>query len=147
MLERLEEIRENIFRYLEARIELFTLETRGKIEDGATKAIHGIILGFLATITLIFLFSLLAAWLNYVLDSRYLGFLIVASFFLVLTIIWAVAKNFWINMIREIAYSAIKKQQETKQKERAEAVEELMDKTRNTLNESGRYINENRPNA
>jgi len=46
MLERLEEIRENIFRYIEARIELFTLETRGKVEDGAIKAIHGVILGF-----------------------------------------------------------------------------------------------------
>jgi len=74
----------------------------------------GLYLVFLATITLIFLFSLLAAWLNYVLDSRYLGFLIVASFFLVLTIVWVVAKNFWINTIREIAYNTIKKQQENK---------------------------------
>lgn len=133
MLERLEEIRENIFRYLEARIELFTLETRGKIEDGAVRAIHGIVLGFLATITLIFLFSLLAAWLNYVTDSRYMGFLIVAGFFLVLTLFWVVAKRFWINMIREMAYSTIKKQQESKAKERSEAVEELMNETRKTI--------------
>lgn len=144
MLERLEEIRENIFRYLEARIELFTLETRGKVEDRAVKAIHGLVLGFLATITLIFLFSLLAAWLNYVLDSRYMGFLIVAGFFLVLTIIWAVAKRFWLNMIREMAYSTIKKQQEIKEKERADAVEELMNQTRNVIKERGLYTDQGR---
>lgn len=144
MLERLEEIRENIFRYLEARIELFTLETRGKVEDGVVKAIHGVVLGFLATITLIFLFSLLAAWLNYVLDSRYMGFLIVAGFFLGLTIVWAVGKRFWLNMIREMAYSTIKKQQESKEKARAEAVEELMNQTRNIIHERGLYTNQGR---
>lgn len=61
MLEHLEEIRENIFRYLEARIELFTLESRGKIEEGVVVGIHGIILALLSTMTLIFLFILLAA--------------------------------------------------------------------------------------
>ena len=47
MLERLEEIRENIFRYLEARIELFTLETRGKLEEGVVVGVHGIVLALL----------------------------------------------------------------------------------------------------
>lgn len=144
MLERLEEIRENIFRYLEARIELFTLETRGKVEDGVVRAIHGVVLGFLATITLIFLFSLLAAWLNYILDSRYMGFLIVAGFFLVLTLIWAVAKRFWVNMIREMAYSTIKKQQESKEKERAETVEELMNQTRKSISGNDIYSEQGR---
>ena len=61
MLERLDELRENIFRYLEARIELFTLETRGKVEEGVVQAVHAIVLALLSTMTLIFLFSLLAA--------------------------------------------------------------------------------------
>ena len=140
MLERLEEIRENIFRYIEARIELFTLETRGKVEEGAITAVHGVILGFLATITTIFLFSLLAAYLNEVTDSRYLGFLIVAGFFLLLTVIWAVSKPSMINIIRKIAYKAMKESQEKKADDKSQAVQDLMNQTTNSLNESGQYL-------
>jgi predicted membrane protein len=140
MLERLEEIRENIFRYLEARIELFTLETRGKVEEGVVVGIHGIVLALLATMTTIFIFSLLAAYLNEVTDSRYLGFLIVAGFFLIMTIIWMAAKEFFKSKIRVAAYSAIKKSQEKKNEEKSEAVQELMAQTRSTLNENGRYV-------
>ncbi|GAB3500287.1 hypothetical protein GCM10027341_25280 [Spirosoma knui] len=140
MLERLEEIRENIFRYLEARIELFTLETRGKVEEGVVVGIHGVVLALLATMTTIFIFSLLAAYLNEVTDSRYLGFLIVAGFFLVMTLIWVAGKDFFKSKIRVAAYNAIKKSQEKKKDEKSEAVQELMAQTRTSLNESGRYV-------
>jgi len=136
MLERFEEIRENIFRYLEARIELFTLETRGKIEEGVVVGIHGIILALLVTMTTIFLFGLLAAYLNYVFDSLYLGFLIVAGFFLLLTLIWLLAKDFVKSKIRVVAYSALKKSQEKKKVQKQDAVEELMAQTRSTLGAS-----------
>jgi len=136
MLERFEEIRENIFRYLEARIELFTLETRGKIEEGVVVGVHGIILALLGTMTIIFLFSLLAAYLNFVLDSRYLGFLIVAGFFLLLTLIWLLAKDFFKAKIKVVAYSALKKSQEKKKEQKHDAVEELMAQTRSTLGAS-----------
>ncbi|MVM39733.1 phage holin family protein [Spirosoma sp. HMF3257] len=133
MLEHLEEIRENIFRYLEARIELFTLESRGKIEEGVVVGIHGIILALLSTMTLIFLFILLAAYLNQLTDSKYLGFLIVAGFFLLLTVFWMAAKDFFKSKIRVAAYSAMKKSQEKKNEEKTEAVEELMAQTRSSL--------------
>ncbi|MGA0556971.1 phage holin family protein [Larkinella sp. VNQ87] len=136
MLEKLEEIRESIFKFLEARIELFKLETRSQVENIALKAVHGIVLGFLATITTIFLFSLLAAYLNELLDSRYLGFLIVAGFFLLLTLIWALAKGSVENMLRKMTYNMLKNQQEKKAEERAEAIQELMNETRKSLNES-----------
>lgn len=135
MLEHLEEIRENIFRYMEARIELFTLETRAKLEEGVVVGIHGIVLALLATMTTIFLFSLLAAYLNEVTDSRYVGFLIVAGFFLLLTVIWFAAKDFVKTKIRVAAYSAIKKSQEKKKEEKSDAVEELMAQTRTTMNQ------------
>ncbi len=136
MLERIEEIRENIFRYLEARIELFTLESRGKLEEGVVVAVHSIVLALLATMTTIFLFSLLAAYLNEVTDSRYLGFLIVAGFFLLLSIIWIAGKDFFISKIRVAAYSALKKSQEKKVDEKSNAVEELMAQTRSTTSSS-----------
>ncbi|MFD2573705.1 phage holin family protein [Spirosoma soli] len=145
MLERLEEIRENIFRYLEARIELFTLETRGKLEEGVVVGVHGIVLALLGTMTTIFIFSLLAAYLNEVTDSRYLGFLIVAGFFLLLTVIWLAAKDFFKSKIRVAAYSAIKKSQEKKVEEKSQAVEELMAKTRSTMTENGRYVEQGQP--
>ena len=133
MLERLEEIRENIFRYLEARIELFTLESRGKIEEGVVVGVHSIVLALLATMTTLFLFILLAAYLNQVTDSKYLGFLIVAGFFLILTLIWLAAKDFFKSKIRVAAYSAIKKSQEKKVDEKSEAVQELMAQTRSSM--------------
>ncbi|GAB3329890.1 hypothetical protein GCM10027299_33940 [Larkinella ripae] len=141
MLEKLEEIRESIFKYLEARIELFKLETRSQVENVALNAVHGVVLGFLATITTIFLFSLLAAYLNEVLDSRYLGFLIVAGFFLLLTIIWALAKGPVEGMLRKMTYKILKNQQEKKAEDRAEAIQDLMDQTRESLNESGSMKN------
>lgn len=143
MLERLEEIRENIFRYLEARIELFTLETRGKLEEGVVVGVHGIVLALLGTMTTIFLFSLLAAYLNEVTESRYMGFLIVAGFFLLLTIIWIAAKDFFKAKIRAVAYNTIKKSQEKKVEEKSEAVEELMAQTRTTINETAQRATSN----
>ncbi|MVM32252.1 phage holin family protein [Spirosoma sp. HMF4905] len=139
MLEHLEEIRENIFRYLEARIELFTLESRGKIEEGVVVGIHGIVLALLSTMTLIFLFILLAAYLNQLLDSKYLGFLIVAGFFLLVTLLWLAAKDFFKAKIRIAAYSAMKKSQEKKSEEKTEAIEELMAQTRSSLNDRGGF--------
>lgn len=140
MLEHLEEIRENIFRYLEARIELFTLEIRGKIEEGVVVGVHGIILALLSAMTLIFLFSLLAAYLNEVTDSRYLGFLIVAAFFLVITLSWLAAKDFFKARIRVVAYNTMKKNQQKKIEKKSEAVEELMAQTRSDINDSGENI-------
>ncbi|MFC5410884.1 phage holin family protein [Larkinella bovis] len=141
MLEKLEEIRESIFKYLEARIELFKLETRNQLENVALNAVHGIVLGFLATITTIFLFSLLAAYLNEVFDSRYLGFLIVAGFFLLLTLSWALAKRPVEGLLRRITYRMLKNQQEKKAEERAEAIQDLMQQTRESMNESGSLNN------
>ena len=138
MLERLEEVRENIFRYLEARIELFTLEMRGKLEEGVVVGIHGIVLALLGTMTTIFLFILLAAYLNELLESRYLGFLIVAGFFLLLSLIWVGARDFIKSKIRVAAYNAIKKSQEKKTEEKSEAVQELMDQTRTSITNAGR---------
>ena len=140
MFEKLEEVRENIFRYLEARIELFTLETRGKVEEGVVRAVHGVILGFLATITLIFLLSLLAAFLNHVFDSRYMGFLVVAGFFLILTIVWVVAKESVFTIIREMAYKNLKASQEKKADDKSEAIQELMSQTRNSLNQTNQSL-------
>ncbi|GAB4036453.1 phage holin family protein [Spirosoma jeollabukense] len=140
MLERLEEIRENIFRYLEARIELFTLESRGKIEEGVVVGVHSIVLALLATMTTIFLFILLAAYINELTSSRYLGFLIVAGFFLILSLIWVAAKDFFKSKIRVAAYSAIKKSQEKKIEEKVDAVQELMAKTRSSMSDTERSV-------
>lgn len=123
MLEKLDEIRENLFHYVEARIELFTLETRSKVEKGVVMGIHGLVLGILALMTVIFLFALLAAYLNQVLESHYLGFVIVSGFFLLLTLIWVAARQTIQTKITLLAYKAMKKNQEKKAEEkRAEAM-------------------------
>lgn len=88
--------------------------------------------------TTIFVFSLLAAYLNEVTESRYMGFLIVAGFFLLLTVIWIAAKDFFKAKIRVAAYNAIKKSQEKKVEDKSAAVEELMAQTRTSTNETAR---------
>ena len=147
MLERLEEIRENIFRYLEARIELFTLETRGKLEEGVVVGVHGVVLALLGTMTTIFIFSLLAAYLNEVTNSRYVGFLIVAGFFLILTVTWIAAKEFFKSKIRIAAYSALKKSQEKKAEEKSDAIQELMAQTRTSINETAQRVASNQTDS
>ena len=147
MLERLEEIRENIFRYLEARIELFTLETRGKLEEGVVVGVHGVVLALLGTMTTIFIFSLLAAYLNEVTNRRYVGFLIVAGFFLILTVTWIAAKEFFKSKIRIAAYSALKKSQEKKAEEKSDAIQELMAQTRTSINETAQRVASNQTDS
>ena len=147
MLERLEEIRENIFRYLEARIELFTLETRGKLEEGVVVGVHGVVLALLGTMTTIFIFSLLAAYLNEVTNSRYVGFMIVAGFFLILTVTWIAAKEFFKSKIRIAAYSALKKSQEKKAEEKSDAIQELMAQTRTSINETAQRVASNQTDS
>ena len=83
--------------------------------------------------TTIFLFSLLAAYLNEVTNSKYVGFLIVAGFFLLLSLLWIAAKDFFKSKIRVAAYNAIKKSQEKKIDEKSEAVQELMAQTRSSI--------------
>ena len=76
--------------------------------------------------------------------SRYLGFLNVAAFFLILTLIWVAAKNTLMAMIRKAAYATLKKNQEKKAEEKSEAVRELMAQTTATLQEQGLQLRQNR---
>lgn len=134
MLERLEEIRENIFRYLEARIELFTLESRAKLEEGVVVGVHSIVLALLVTMSTLFLFILLAAYINEMTQSRYLGFLLVTAFLVILTIGWIAARDFFKAKIRVVAYNAMKKNQEKKHEERVETIQNLMAQTQAPFN-------------
>ncbi len=114
MFDRLDEFRKTIFHYLEARLELFALETRSRMEEAVVLVVHGLVLILFSMLTLIFLFSLLAAYLNEVFQSRYLGFLVVALFFLMLTIGWALGKDIIKTMIRKGAYTTLLKNQQKK---------------------------------
>ncbi len=80
----------NLKGYLDTRIDLVRLEAQEKVKAGFVGTMHGVAMGLIGFIFFIFLNLFVALLLNDVLDSPYLGFGIVAGFYLLLLIIFVV---------------------------------------------------------
>lgn len=68
---------ENIYKYINTNIEIAKVEVEERIEAVMKKLIIGAILLILVSTFLIFLLLTIALYLNFILESKYLGFLIV----------------------------------------------------------------------
>jgi hypothetical protein len=89
MLKQLEELQAVLTKYLEARLDLFKLEARERVEEGITLAIYGLFLsfGFFSLLLLgqVLVAKLLSAWLGY----PYAGYLLLLFFWVsILTLLW-----------------------------------------------------------
>ena len=82
MFNQLEEIRDTLYKYIETRIGLLEVETRGYIERIILKLVYAALLLMTVVIVTVFILLLLAIYLNSVLQSEFAGYLIVAGFFL-----------------------------------------------------------------
>jgi len=80
MLERLSQL---FRRYLELRLEIFKVDLQEQVQKLFIKALMGFWWLFLGSATLLFFSFALAFFLNEVLESKYIGFLIIALLFLV----------------------------------------------------------------
>lgn len=89
MFEKIEEVRNYLFKYLETRLDLIKTETQERLEIIVIQLIYLIVLLLLASLTSIFLFIMLAVGINEWLDSRYAGFLIVFGLLFWATFFWA----------------------------------------------------------
>ncbi len=79
----------NLMGYLDTRIDLVRLEIQEKTKQAFVGAAHGLTLAFLGLLFFLFLNLFLALLLNDLLDSGYWGFGIVAGFYLILLIVFA----------------------------------------------------------
>ncbi|MBO0359777.1 phage holin family protein [Hymenobacter sp. BT186] len=80
----------NLKGYLDTRIDLVRLETQEKVKAGFIGTLHGVSMAAIGLMFFVFLNLFVALLLNDVLDSAYWGFGIVAAFYLVLLVIFAV---------------------------------------------------------
>jgi uncharacterized membrane protein YqjE len=102
MFRQLEEIRATLLRYLEARIELFQLEQRDRIEQLILKLIYLSVGVFLLFIVGILVIILIAVGLNVWLDSQYAGYLIVLGLFMILALVWFLFRPRWLSILRAL---------------------------------------------
>ncbi len=79
----------NLMGYLDTSIDLVRLEIQEKTKQAFVGAAHGLTLAFLGLLFFLFLNLFLALLLNHLLDSSYWGFGIMAGFYLILLVVFA----------------------------------------------------------
>jgi sterol desaturase/sphingolipid hydroxylase (fatty acid hydroxylase superfamily) len=104
MLEKIEEIRDTLLKYLEVRVELVKTETQEKVEEAVVQGVYLVVLLLLGSLVGLFLLLILAELLNEWLESRYLGYLAVLGILLVKIVLWILARKFIQNLIRRLLH-------------------------------------------
>ncbi|MES2733123.1 MAG: phage holin family protein [Bacteroidota bacterium] len=87
------ELFDNFYKYLEARIDLFKFEAKESITEAVISLVQIVTLLILSLFIFTFLSIGLALFLNDVLQSHFLGFFIVAGIYCILLIVAIVLKN------------------------------------------------------
>ena len=78
---------DNLYKYVQTNIELAKVEVQEKMEDTVKKVAIYAVLALSASLLFIFILITLALFLNQILASNYLGFLIVSVLLAVITAI------------------------------------------------------------
>ncbi len=81
---------DNVMGYIDTRIDIIRLEIQEKLKAAFVSAIHGVLLGLVGFMCLIFVSIFLGLLLNDALDSVFWGFGIVALFYIILLVILVV---------------------------------------------------------
>jgi tellurite resistance protein TehA-like permease len=81
---------DNLMGYIDTRIDIIRLEIQDKLKVAFVGATHGILLGLVGFMCLIFVNIFLSLLLNHLLDSTFWGFGIIALFYIVLLVILVV---------------------------------------------------------
>lgn len=94
---RIDAILENLTGLIEARMALAKLEIKEEVAKVGARIIAGVVLAFLLVMIIIFMSITLATWLNYLLGSMFLGYLIITGFYLlVLLLLIAFKVHVWL---------------------------------------------------
>lgn len=78
---------ENLMGYVDTRIDIIRLEIQEKLKAAFVSIVHGVLLGLVGLMCLIFVSIFLGMLLNDVLDSDFWGFGIVALFYIILLVV------------------------------------------------------------
>ncbi len=109
MFKQLEEIRDTLYKYVEVRTELFKAESQEKLESVAVQVLYLVVITCLGFGVVLFILTLVASLLNNWLESRYLGFLVMLLFFVLLLTFGLLKQNLIKNIIKKILYESLKK--------------------------------------
>ncbi|PWJ60223.1 putative superfamily III holin-X [Dyadobacter jejuensis] len=112
MINQLDEIKDTIMRYLETRLDLFKIETRGRIEQAIVMVVYGILLYSIVLVGLTLGTVLLANYLNERLDSAYLGYVIILGIVLLKLIVWVVFRKWTMRVLGGIIATFMSKKEE-----------------------------------
>ena len=94
---RIDAIIENLTGLIEARMELAKLEIKEEVAKAGARIVAAIIFSFLLVMIIIFFSLSLATFLNRVLESMYLGYVIITGFYLlVLILLIAFKVHIWL---------------------------------------------------
>jgi Putative Actinobacterial Holin-X, holin superfamily III len=109
MLQKLEDIRDHFYRYVEARTDLFKIEVQSNLEKTIVNAIYFFVFGTLMAMASVVLLLLFAVLLNHLLKSTYLGFLVVFVILVLKSIVWYGYREKIQKWIKKLLHTQIKK--------------------------------------
>ncbi|WP_025762995.1 phage holin family protein [Dyadobacter tibetensis] len=112
MMNQLDEIKDTILRYLETRLDLFKIETRGRIEQAIVMVIYGILLYSIFLVALVLGLILLGNYLNEVLDSPYWGYVILLGAALLKLAIWIGFRKWTLGVLSNLIATIMSKKEE-----------------------------------
>lgn len=90
---KLEGLLESVKGYIDTRMQIVKLEFHEKTANAITSLLFIFLAGFMGLMMMLFVSLALGYYLNYLLNSNYLGFAIMALFFLIMVVIFAVNIN------------------------------------------------------
>ncbi len=73
--------------YIETKLELFKIEIKEEISTLIAKAVVYVVLSLLAAVAIVFALMALANWLNTILESSFLGYLLVCGLIALFTVL------------------------------------------------------------
>lgn len=96
----IEDLFDTLLRYIESRIDLFKIQTRDRIEQAVVTAIYIAIVACTGLVILILLVIMAGTYLNILLNSSYLGYVILLGFFVVSLAILVAQKEKLLHLLR-----------------------------------------------
>jgi hypothetical protein len=98
---KLDELKDNFLKLIEAKFELKKLEIQEKLESKLAPLVFYLCLSLLSIFSFFLLNLLLGLWLNRLLDSYFLGFLILFAFYAIVTILFYFSKEKLLAIFKE----------------------------------------------
>jgi ABC-type transport system involved in multi-copper enzyme maturation permease subunit len=98
---KINELKDNLVKLIEAKFELTKLNVQDKIEGIAVKAVYALFTFILGIVVIIFLSILLAIGINFLLKSTWVGFLIIFLLYAILLSIFIFSKDAVLSSIKK----------------------------------------------